>query len=74
LYLGEYTEEYRLAEDEIKFFGVNRGQERRGPGYTVGYFRKKHGLTTQQAARIIRDSRGNRNDADFAALRLKGKR
>ena len=63
-----------LAENEIKLDGLDRRLERKGPGYTVGYFRKKHGLTTQQAARIIRDSSGNRDDADFAALRLRGKR
>ena len=62
-----------MAEEEIRVPETDIVRERRGPGYTVSYFRKKHGLTTYQAARIIRDSRGDRRAADAAALRLRGK-
>lgn len=62
-----------MAEDEIRLQGFDSGEARKGPGYDIAYFRKKRGITTQQAAPIIRDSKGSRSEADIAALRLRGK-
>lgn len=60
-----------LPWDETKIDGFAGVRARRGPGYDVAYFRKKQGLTTLQAARIVRDANGDRGEADVAAWRLK---
>ena len=53
-----------------------RGQQDRSrvageEAYEVRYFAEKHGLTTEQAEKLIAEVGNNRDERDAAAVRLK---
>ncbi|GLQ82623.1 hypothetical protein GCM10007881_61460 [Mesorhizobium huakuii] len=39
--------------------------------YEVNYFKRKHDITKEQAEKIIKDTKGNRQKANEAAQKLK---
>ncbi|MEF0941557.1 DUF3606 domain-containing protein [Rhizobium sp. BR 362] len=59
-----------MADDKSKL-----GQDRRtiaaGEPYEVNYFARKHGLSKEEAAKIIKEAGGNREKANALAAKKK---
>jgi hypothetical protein len=63
-----------MADDQSKQDKRDRSRINASEPYEVEYFHRKHPhLTREQAEEIIRDEGGNRERADAAAERLKGR-
>lgn len=63
-----------MTDDKSKTDHRDRDRIALDEPYEVEYFRQKHKhLTDEEAIEIIRDARGNREEADAAAERLKGR-
>jgi len=63
-----------MADDKSKQDKGDRNRIDASEPYEVEYFHRKHPhLTQEQAVEIIKDEGGNRERADAAAERLKGR-
>lgn len=62
-----------MADDKSKRGKQDRDRVSASEPYEVNYFAKKHGLTKDQALKIIKDTKGNRDKANAAAEKLTGK-
>jgi Protein of unknown function (DUF3606) len=63
-----------MADDKSKRGERDRNRISLGEPYEIEYFRRKHPhLTHEEAVAIIQDEGGDRQKADAAAERLKGR-
>ena len=63
-----------MADDKSKQDNRDRSRINASEPYEVEYFHRKHPhLTHEQAVEIIKDEGGNRQRADAAAERLRGR-
>ncbi|QIG68360.1 DUF3606 domain-containing protein [Rhizobium phage RHph_Y3_56_1] len=60
-----------MADDKSKRGAADRNKVAAGEPYEVAYFAKKHGLSKEDAERIIKRHGSDRDAADKAAQRLK---
>lgn len=60
-----------MADDKSKRGAADRGRVAAGEPYEVAYFAKKHGISKDDAERIIKRHGPDRDAADKAAQRLK---
>jgi hypothetical protein len=60
-----------MPDDKSKRGGPDRGRVAGEEPYEVSYFARKHGLSQEQARKIIADAGPDRKKADAAAERLK---
>ncbi|MDP9812607.1 homogentisate 1,2-dioxygenase [Rhizobium tibeticum] len=60
-----------MADDKSKRGGADRGRVSASEGYEVAYFAKKHGISTEDAKRIIKTHGPDRDACDKAANRMK---
>lgn len=60
-----------MADDKTKRGGPDRGRVSAEEPYEVAYFAEKHGLTQEEARRIIAQAGPSRADADAAAEQAK---
>jgi Protein of unknown function (DUF3606) len=68
------TEERQMADDKSKQDNRDRSRINASEPYELEYFHRKHPhLTHEQAVEIIKDQGGNRERADAAAERLRGR-
>jgi hypothetical protein len=56
-----------MADDKSKRGGQDRRRVARGQAYEVSYFARKHGLTAEQARKIIEQASGSREKANRLA-------
>ncbi|QIG70386.1 DUF3606 domain-containing protein [Rhizobium phage RHph_N28_2] len=57
--------------DDKKNVGRDRGRVAAGQGYELNYFKRKHGLTEDQARKIIKEAGNSRVKANALAEKLK---
>lgn len=62
-----------MADNRSKRGGSDRRRIAAGQPYEVNYFRRKHGLTRDQAEDIIRRTGGDRAKANAEAERVGGR-
>ena len=62
-----------MADDKSKRGGPDARLVATGQAYEVRYFAKKHGLTSEQATKIIAKAGPSREKANSAAEKLKGR-
>ncbi|TIV71509.1 MAG: DUF3606 domain-containing protein [Mesorhizobium sp.] len=60
-----------MADDKSKRGKQDRARVSASEPYEVNYFARKHGITKEQALKIIKDTKGSRDKANAAAERLK---
>lgn len=60
-----------MADDKSKRGRQDRNRVARNQPYEVSYFRQKHGLTLDQARKIIEKYGADRDEANKAAQRVK---
>jgi len=60
-----------MADDKSKRGGADRSRVSASEGYEVSYFAKKHGISTEDAKRIIKAHGPDRDACDRAANRMK---
>ena len=60
-----------MADNKKKVGKADRNKVAAGEGYEVSYFAKKHGITTDQARKLIKKVGNNRDDLNKAAAKLK---
>ena len=60
-----------MADDMTKTGEPDRSRVAGGEGYEVGYFARKHGITTEQAQELIDRIGNDRASLDVAAEKLK---
>ena len=60
-----------MADDMTKTGKSDRSRVAGGEGYEVGYFARKHGITTEQAQELIDRIGNDRASLDVAAEKLK---
>ena len=60
-----------MADDKSKRGGTDRKRVAAGQGYEVTYFARKHGITTEQARKLIKDIGNDREKLNAAAAKLK---
>ena len=60
-----------MADDKTKTGKPDRSRVAGGEGYEVGYFARKHGITTEQARELIDRIGNDRASLDAAAEKLK---
>jgi hypothetical protein len=60
-----------MADDKTKTGKPDRSRVAGGEGYEVGYFARKHGITTEQARELIERIGNDRASLDAAAEKLK---
>lgn len=60
-----------MADDMTKTGKPDRSRVAGGEGYEVGYFARKHGITTEQAQELIDRIGNDRASLDAAAEKLK---
>ena len=60
-----------MADNKAKRGGADRRRIAAKEPYEVSYFRRKHGITLEQARKIIKDTGGDREKANAAAERAK---
>ena len=60
-----------MADDKTKAGNADRSRVAGGEGYEVGYFARKHGITTEQARELIARIGNDRAALDAAANNLK---
>jgi hypothetical protein len=60
-----------MADDKSKRGGADRRTVAAGEGYEVGYFARKHGISTDDAERLIEQVGNDREKLDAAAQKLK---
>jgi hypothetical protein len=63
-----------MADNKTKRGGGDRRRIAAGQPYEVSYFRRKHGLSLEDARRIIERTGGDREKANAEAQRAAGKR
>jgi hypothetical protein len=61
-----------MADNKTKKGAGDRRQVAAGEGYEVGYFARKHGISTDQAEKLIAKVGNNREKLNAAASKLKG--
>lgn len=61
-----------MADDKTKVGRQDRARVASSEPYEVAYFARKHGISTEDAQRIIKRHGPDRDAADKAASRLKG--
>lgn len=61
-----------MADDRNNRGGRDRGRVAAGQGYELGYFARKHGLSRDQARRLIERVGNDRARLNAAAQKLKG--
>lgn len=62
-----------MADDKSKVGGEDRSRVSAEERYEVSYFAQKHGISSEEARRIIEEAGPIRADADAAAERFKAK-
>ncbi|AZO07175.1 MULTISPECIES: DUF3606 domain-containing protein [unclassified Mesorhizobium] len=62
-----------MADDKSKRGKQDRARVSASEPYEVNYFARKHGITKDQALKIIKDTKGNRDKANAAAEKISGK-
>ena len=60
-----------MADSTSKRGGGDRRRVAAKQPYELSYFRRKHGLTREQAVKIIEEAGGDREKANAAAQRLR---
>jgi hypothetical protein len=60
-----------MADDKAKRSGADRRRVAADEPYEVNYFARKHGITKDQAQRLIDKIGGNREKLNAAAEKLK---
>ena len=60
-----------MADDMTQTGKPDRSRVAGGEGYEVGYFARKHGITTEQARELIDRIGNDRASLDAAAEKLK---
>jgi hypothetical protein len=60
-----------MADDKTKTGKPDRSRVAGDEGYEVGYFARKHGITTEQARALIERIGNDRASLDAAAQKLK---
>ena len=60
-----------MADDKTKTGKPDRSRLAGGEGYEVGYFARKHGITTEQARELIERIGNDGASLDAAAEKLK---
>ena len=60
-----------MADDKSKRGGPDRARVAGGQGYEVAYFAKKHGISQEEAKRLIEQIGNDREKLDQAAEKLK---
>ena len=60
-----------MADDKTKTGKPDRSRVAGGEGHEVGYFARKHGITTEQARELIERIGNDRASLDAAAEKLK---
>ena len=61
-----------MADDKSKRGGQDRTRVSGEQGYDVDYFARKHGITKEQAEKLIKQHGSDRAKLDAAAAQLKG--
>jgi len=59
-----------MADDKSKRGGTDRRRVAGGEGYEVNYFARKHGISKDQAQKLIDQVGNDRNKLNAAALKL----
>jgi hypothetical protein len=62
-----------MADNPSKRGAADKRQVAAGQGYEVTYFARKHGITKEQATKLIKDIGNDREKLNAAAGRLKKK-
>ncbi|RUX10231.1 DUF3606 domain-containing protein [Mesorhizobium sp. M2A.F.Ca.ET.037.01.1.1] len=62
-----------MADDKSKRGKQDRARVSASEPYEVNYFARKHGITKDQALKIIKDTKGNRDKANAVAEKISGK-
>lgn len=62
-----------MADDKSKTGGEDRGRVSGSEEYEVRYFAESHGISIEQAQKLIDEHGNNRDTLDAAAERLKQK-
>lgn len=60
-----------MADNKTKRGAADRNKVAGGEGYEVNYFARKHGITKDQAEKLIKDVGNNREKLNAAASKLK---
>ena len=60
-----------MADDKSKRGEADRREVAAGEGYEVSYFARKHGISTEQAQKLIAEVGNDRAKLDAAAERVK---
>jgi hypothetical protein len=60
-----------MADDKTKRGAGDRARVAAGEDYEVGYFARKHDITTQEAEDLIKQVGNSREKLDEAAAKLK---
>jgi hypothetical protein len=60
-----------MADDKTKQGKQDRSRVSAEQGYEVEYFARKHGITKEQAEKLIKEHGSNRATLDAAAEKLK---
>jgi Protein of unknown function (DUF3606) len=59
-----------MADDKSKRGRQDRSRISQSDPYEISDFQRKHGISREQAERIIQETRGNRQKADEEAAKL----
>ncbi|AZO38377.1 MAG: DUF3606 domain-containing protein [Mesorhizobium sp.] len=62
-----------MADDKSKRGKQDRARVSASEPYEVNYFARKRGITKDQALKIIKDTKGNRDKANAVAEKISGK-
>ena len=60
-----------MADNKTKRGAADRNKVAGGEGYEVNYFARKHGISKDQAEKLIKDVGNNREKLNAAASKLK---
>ena len=60
-----------MADDKTKRGGSDRRRVAAGEGYEVGYFARKHGISRDEAEKLIKRGGNDREKLNAAASKLK---
>lgn len=60
-----------MADDKTKRGGSDRRRVAAGEGYEVGYFARKHGISRDEAEKLIKRVGNDREKLNAAASKLK---
>ena len=61
-----------MADSKSNRGGRDRSRVAAGQGYELGYFARKHGISRDQAQKLIDRIGGDRDKLNAAAAKLKG--